>query len=267
MDNIKKQTILCVDDDKRNLELLEALLLPKKYALKFSETGADALAQIEAEIPDLVLLDVMMPGMSGFEVLERLRSEERTRLIPVVLVTALNADMDRIKGFDMGCDDFISKPFDKIELMARVQSLLRISCYRSSLDEKEKLWQAAIREMSQPLIVCGPDWVISNLNQSAQRYLMPGTEFGTVNFLTFIFDHYSVSVPWNELNDCTNAPKKFLIEKKSSDLSVIQRTEVSLEVLENSAHEVVNIVLTLRDTTKEESKKAKGFWSFFSFGG
>jgi CheY-like chemotaxis protein len=266
MDNVKKQTILCVDDDKRNLELLEALLLPKKYALKFSETGADALAQVEAEIPDLILLDVMMPGMSGFEVLEKLRSEERTRLIPVVLVTALNADKDRIRGFDLGCDDFISKPFDKTELMARVQSLLRISCYRSSLDEKEKLWHAVIREMNDPLIVCRPDWVITNLNQAAQRYFMPATEFENVNFLDFIFEHYSVSVLWSELNDCLSVPKKFQIEKKNSGGAAIQRTEVSLEVLENPAHEVVNIVLTLRDMAKdEEKKKMKGFLRFFSF--
>ncbi len=248
MDNMKKQTLLCVDDDTKNLELLEALLSPLGYELKFSESGEDALKQIAQEVPDLILLDIMMPVLSGLEVLARLRSEERTRLIPVVLVTALNADKDRIKGFDMGCDDFISKPFDEIELSARVRSLLSISCYRRSLDEKEKLWNI-IHEMSQPLIVCRPDWVITNLNQAAQRYLMPGTGFENVNFLDFIFDHYSVSVSWNELNDCMSAPKKFKIEKKGSERSAIQRAEVNLEVFENSAHEVVNIVLTLRDTS------------------
>ncbi|MEI7751296.1 MAG: response regulator [Candidatus Omnitrophota bacterium] len=248
------QTILCVDDDKRNLELLEALLLPQGYKLKFSESGKDALEQIAMETPDLVLLDVMMPGMSGLEVLEQLRSWEKTRFIPVVLVTSLHGEEDRMKGVEVGCDDFISKPFDKNELRARVRSLLRISFYRRALDEKEKLWHTVIHGISQPLIVCGPDWVITNLNQAAQRYLMPGTEFKSINFLDFIYEHYTVSVPWDELNDCASAPKKFQIEKKDSERSAIQRAEVSLDVFENSSHEIVSIVLTLRDTGARAEK-------------
>jgi two-component system, cell cycle response regulator len=241
-----KQTILCVDDDKKNLELLRALLLPHGYRIQSSESGKDALEQIAGEIPDLVLLDVMMPGMSGLEVLESLRSWQKTRLVPVVLVTALCDAEDKARGLTAGCDDFISKPFDKIELIARVRSLLRISDYLEVLVEKEKLWRM-IHETSDPLIVCRPDWVIANLNQAAQRYLMPGTEFENVNFLDFIFEHYSVSVPWNELNDCTNAPKKFQITKKGSERSVIRRAEVMLEIYENIAHKVENIILKLRE--------------------
>ena len=246
MDNMKKQIILCVDDDKRNLELLEALLLPQKYALKLSESGEDALKKIAQEIPDLILLDVLMPGMSGFEMLALLRQTARTRSIPVVLVTALNAEEDRARGIEMGCDDFISKPFNKSELIARVRSMLKISFYRESLDEKEKLWHV-INEMNQPVIVCRPDWVITNLNQAAQRYLMPGTGFQNINFLEFIFEHYSVSVPWDKLNDCATAPEKFQIEKKGSGLSAVRCAEVKLEFFENAAQEAVSIVLILRD--------------------
>ncbi|MEI7751304.1 MAG: response regulator [Candidatus Omnitrophota bacterium] len=254
MDNIKKQTILCVDDDKRNLELLEALLLPQKYALKFAESGEAALKQIAQEIPDLILLDVMMPGQSGMEVLDLLRSGERTRFIPVVLVTALHAAQDKAIGLEAGCDDFISKPFDKSELLARIRSLLRISGYRRSLDEKEKLWQV-INDMSEPLIVCRPDWVITNLNRAAQRYLMPGTEFENVNFLNFIFAHYLISVTRDELKDCATAPKKFKIERKETERSAIRCAEAKLEVFENASHELVNIVLTLRDIETELKKQ------------
>jgi CheY-like chemotaxis protein len=246
MDNIKKQTILCVDDDKKNLKLLELTLAPQGYTLKFSGSGADALAQIAEEIPDLILLDVMMPAMSGLDVLELLRKDEKTRLIPVVLLTALSAEEDRMKGLAAGCDDFLSKPFNMIELIVRVRSLLRISNYRSSLDEKEKLWRI-INEMSEPLIVCRPDWVIINLNQSAQRFLVPGMEFENINFLDFTFEHYSVSVPWKELNDCVSAPKKFRIERKDSERPAIQRAEVHLEIYENTAHVVENIVLKFKD--------------------
>lgn len=246
MEPVKKQTVLCVDDDKKNLELLEAVLLPQGYALHFSESGEDALKRIAREIPDLILLDVMMPGMSGLEVLGRLRSDERTRLIPVVLLTALNAEEHKTEGFQAGCDEFISKPFDMIELIVRVRSLLRISQYRKSLDEKEKLWHA-MDEMSQPLILCGPDWVVTNLNRAAQRYLMPVTQFENFNFLDFIFDRYTVSVSRDALKDCGNAPKKFEIEKKSSERFVAEHAEVSLEVSRNSAREAEKIVLTLRD--------------------
>jgi DNA-binding response OmpR family regulator len=246
MEPVKKQTILCVDDDKKNLELLEAVLLPHGYDLHFSESGEDALKQIDREIPDLILLDVMMPGMSGLDVLERLRAKERTRLIPVVLLTALNAEQGRLGGLEAGCDEFISKPFDMIELIVRVRSLLRISDYRKSLDEKEKLW-LAIDEMSQPLILCRPDWVIANLNRAAHRFLMPCTEFKDFNFLDFIFNRYSVSVPRGVLVEVANAPKKFRLGKKDSERFATQCAEVSLEVSKNAAQEVEKIVLTLRE--------------------
>jgi CheY-like chemotaxis protein len=242
----KKQTIFCVDDDKKNLELLEAVLLPQGYALQFAESGESALKRIAKEAPDLILLDVMMPGMSGFEVLERLRADERTRWIPVVLVTALHADENKNKGLDAGCDEFISKPFDMIELIVRIRSLLRISQYRKSLEEKEKMWHA-IDGMNHALILCRPDWIITSLNRAAQRYLMPHTEFQNFNFLDFIYAHYTVSVPRNVLADCKNAPKKFRIGKKESERFANQYAEVSLEVSENPAHEAEKIVLTLQD--------------------
>ena len=193
MANGKKQTILCVDDDKKNLELLDAILSPLGYALQFSESGEDALAQVKTKIPDLILLDVMMPTLSGLEVLKRLRSDEKTRSIPVVIVTALRAEEDRARGLEAGCDDFISKPFEKSELMARVRSLLKISAYRSSLEEKGK-WAHVIGEMNKALVVCRPDWVITNYNRAAQRYLMPDPALEEVNFLELIYKNYSVSV-------------------------------------------------------------------------
>jgi len=198
--------------------------------------------------------------MSGYDLLERLRSEERTRTIPVILVTALNTTEDKAMGSEMGCDDFISKPFDKIELVARIRSLLRISLYRKSLDEKEKLWKV-IQELSPPMILCSPDWVITNLNRAAQRYLMPGTDFEKVNFLDFIFDHYSVSVSRNALVDPGTAPKKFQIEKKGSERFAIGRAEVKLGVLRNASQEVESIALMFREivTDVETKGQSKGF--------
>jgi putative two-component system response regulator len=151
MDSIKNQTILCVDDDKKNLKLLELCLAPQGYTLKFSGSGPDALAQVEAEQPDLILLDMMMPGMSGLEVLERLRREEKTRLLPVVLVTSLNAAEDKIQGIEAGCDDFISKPFDKNELLARVKSLLRIKAFYDQMQNYERNLEAEVARKTEKL--------------------------------------------------------------------------------------------------------------------
>lgn len=254
MNAATKQTILCVDDDSVCLKLLEAYLSPQGYKLRFAESGKDALKQIGKEIPDLILLDDMMPGMSGTEVLERLRADKRTSSIPVAFLTAMNAKEDRIRGIAVGCDDFISKPFNTVELILRVRSLLRIGLDPEVSGKNERLWRH-IAEMSQPMIVCSPDWIITNLNPGAQRYLMPGQGFENVNFLEFVFKNYLVSVPWSQLSNCTMAPKTFHIEKKNSGGSVVQRAEVNLEIFENPDHETLNIVLMLRDVMGETKKK------------
>jgi adenylate cyclase len=118
--------ILVVDDTPHNVKLLADLLSVKGYAVVTAASGVEALAQVEAERPDLVLLDVVMPGMSGYEVCQRLRGNPTTGVLPVVMVTALDPAQERIKGLDAGADDFLTKPINQAELLARVRSLLRI---------------------------------------------------------------------------------------------------------------------------------------------
>jgi len=118
--------ILVVDDTPMNVKLLADLLAVKGYDVATATSGAQALALLEAERPDLVLLDVMMPGMSGYEVCAAIRANPAHAMLPVVLVTALDPDKERVKGLDAGADDFLSKPVSQAELLARVRSLLRI---------------------------------------------------------------------------------------------------------------------------------------------
>jgi adenylate cyclase len=118
--------ILVVDDTAKNVKLLADLLSAKGYSVVTAESGRDALAQLEAERPDLVLLDVVMPEMSGYEVCEKIRANPATRILPVVMVTALDPGEERVKGLDAGADDFLTKPINRAELLARVRSLLRI---------------------------------------------------------------------------------------------------------------------------------------------
>jgi putative two-component system response regulator len=109
-----KPVILAVDDQPQNLELLEAQLGPRGYEVVKASSGEEALQLLAENQIDLVLLDVMMPGMDGFEVTRRIRQDDKYRLLPIVLVTALHETEDRVKGIEAGCDDFISKPFDKL---------------------------------------------------------------------------------------------------------------------------------------------------------
>ncbi|HEY6548695.1 MAG TPA: HD domain-containing phosphohydrolase, partial [Vicinamibacteria bacterium] len=117
--------ILIVDDLPQNLEILCGLLEPEGYALDLAQDGQQAVEMALKNPPDLILMDVSMPRMTGLEACSALKLDERTRLVPIVLITALSAREDRIAGIAAGCDDFLSKPVDFEELLARTKSLLR----------------------------------------------------------------------------------------------------------------------------------------------
>jgi adenylate cyclase len=125
--------VLAVDDNPRNVKLLVELLKAHDYAVIAAESGASALKLIRTEKPDLVLLDVMMPGMSGYEVCQAIRANPDTAMLPVVLVTALDTT-ERAKGLEVGADDFLTKPVNQAELLARVRSLLRIKQYHAQIE-------------------------------------------------------------------------------------------------------------------------------------
>lgn len=125
--------ILIVDDEEKNLKLFKALLSVERCEVATASDGAAALSLVGERLPDLILLDVMMPGMNGFEVCRRLKTDARTQTIPVLMVTALREREDRIKALHAGADDFLSKPIDGTELVVRVKSLLRIKRYYDEL--------------------------------------------------------------------------------------------------------------------------------------
>ncbi len=127
--------ILIVDDNAQNRELLEAYLETLPCAIQSAADGIAALSLVEERQPDLILLDVMMPRMSGFEVCQKLKGDPATRDIPIIMVTALNEVGDVERGVEAGTDDFLSKPFNKLELMTRVKSLLRLRLLKRHLDK------------------------------------------------------------------------------------------------------------------------------------
>lgn len=127
--------VLVVDDNIQNLELLQAYMEELDGVTTVAATdGVEALEKVASENPDLILLDVMMPKMSGFEVCKRLKSDPKTSNIPVVMVTALNELGDIERGVECGTDDFLTKPVNRLELVTRVKSLLRVRHLRGELD-------------------------------------------------------------------------------------------------------------------------------------
>ncbi len=130
-------TVLAVDDEPTNLLVIEKMLTPHGCIVQKATSGQEALDQVWKGLPDVILLDVMMPGMDGFEVCRKLKAGETTRLVPVIIVTALQEKEDRIKGIQAGCDDFISKPIDRLELIARVHALGQVKRLNDDLDHAE----------------------------------------------------------------------------------------------------------------------------------
>ncbi|MGZ4415907.1 MAG: response regulator [Gaiellaceae bacterium] len=128
----RRPRILVVDDLPANVRLLEAVLAPRGYDIVPATSGAAALALVESEEPDLVLLDVMMPGLNGYAVCRRLRASEQTAVLPVIMVTSSIAQEKRL-AIEAGADDFIPKPFNHDELLTRVRSLLRIKSYHDTI--------------------------------------------------------------------------------------------------------------------------------------
>ena len=146
-----KPVILVVDDQPQNIELLEAYLVPQGYEIVNAANGEKALEKLFGNQIDLILLDVIMPGMDGFEVTRRVRQDDRIRLLPIILVTVLWETEDRVKGIEAGCDDFLSRPFDKTELIARVRSLLKVKAYNDLMSNYRKELESEVTRRSDEL--------------------------------------------------------------------------------------------------------------------
>jgi len=163
--------ILIVDDEERNVKLLRGMIASEKYEVDTASGGQEALDYLKSNKPDLILLDVMMPDIDGFEVCRHLKADEDTRIIPVLMVTALMEKEHRVKAMQVGADDFLSKPVDRTELLVRVKSLLRIKAFQDKLFEsnrqitaknerleelertKEELTHMVVHDLMNPLAV------------------------------------------------------------------------------------------------------------------
>jgi putative two-component system response regulator len=143
--------ILVVDDEDRNLRLMEAILVPLGYYIRFARDGEQAVEKAKTEQADLILLDIMMPKMDGFEAARALKADSDTSIIPIVMVTALQNVADRVKALEAGADDFLSKPVDKTEVRARVSSLLKVKAYNDHMRHHQTELESQVAERTKDL--------------------------------------------------------------------------------------------------------------------
>ncbi len=143
--------VLVVDDELFNRELLEGLLVPLGYEVTLAEDGKEALEKVKEKAPDVILLDIMMPIMDGFEVARQLKGKEETKSIPIVMVTALSEVEDRIKALEAGANDFLTKPVDMAELRATVSSQMQVKAYHDHMRDYQKELEAEVAKRTKQL--------------------------------------------------------------------------------------------------------------------
>jgi DNA-binding response OmpR family regulator len=186
MAELKKAKILVVDDEEHIVKAVKYILESEGYSVDAAVDGEQALAQVEKFGPDLILLDVMMPKKNGYDVCRELKEENKTQLIPIIIVTALKQKEERIKGIEAGADDFISKPIDQKELLTRIKSLLRIKFLNDELKEnyqklqdledyKLKLTSLVVHDMKN--IITGSMANLSFLAKDARTFSKEQKEF------------------------------------------------------------------------------------------
>jgi signal transduction histidine kinase len=240
--------ILVVDDDPGSRKLLEGYLLAEGYRVRCAPDGPTALSMAKGEVPDVVLLDVMMPAMTGHEVCRELKRDPATRLSQIMLVTALDSTPDRVEGLDTGADDYISKPVRRDEFLAKVRALLRArkllveldqaqAALRSSIEElqlKKTLAQSLVHDLKSPLsAILGNLDLLEMRSEERLRYLVQRSRQGASRMLKMILNLMDVEgleegrlVPNIEPLDACELVRSTLIE---SEISAGQKN-VTLEL-------------------------------------
>lgn len=189
--------VLVVDDEPMNLRLFEALLAPEGYELECADCGEAALAAVARRIPDLVLLDLAMPGMGGLGVLEALKASERTRLTPVVVVTASTERAQRLRGIALGADEFLTKPIDRAEVRTRLRALLRLKEHMDQMERTENVLLSMARavEARDPHLPEHCERMAAWVQRLGETFGLDAAELRTLRLGAHLHDIGKIAIP------------------------------------------------------------------------
>lgn len=264
-----RSLILVVDDQHLGQIALASLLEPEGYRLAFASSGPEALTQMRLLAPDLVLLDVMMPEMDGFEVCRRIRADPGLALIPVVMVTALDDQASLLQGLEAGADDFVSKPFSRVELRARVRAITRLNRFRTLLDEQRRVASAraqllwAIERSADGYLLLDANERPQDGNARGWHYLDlsgPPAQLSTESFLTLAAGHHRLEpaeawATWPEPTALT----RYLVRTEGTDTLWLQ-----VETLDLPPDGPARRLIHLHDVTGQIVAQ-RNIWAFNSF--
>ncbi|RRR66358.1 MAG: hybrid sensor histidine kinase/response regulator [Candidatus Viridilinea halotolerans] len=265
---MEQGTILIVDDNPQILSILTDLLRPLGHTIVCATDGAMALEMAQHSPPDLLLLDVMMPGMDGFTICRRVRADSQLAQMPVILITALDDRESRIHGFEAGADEFITKPFDYAELRARVSTVLQLNRYRKLNEQQERLaaerqrFAWAVEHSQDGILVLGPDDTIRYANPQARTFLgsdsidATDVSFHALAASRFTFTPSEHWHDWPSSSPNEELPR-FLVRPESRNVA---ERWLRVELLPPSSGDDARVV-RLRDVT-EQLTTQREMWTF-----
>jgi CheY-like chemotaxis protein len=262
-----KNIILIADDEPNWRELIESLLRNTEYTLEFAEDGQETLDKARKLMPDLILMDVTMPVMNGFEATRRLRQDSILAEVPIVMVTSLDDRASRIQGIEAGVDDFLNKPFDGVELRARVTTIIKLNRYRRLIAERTRFEWVVERAFDGYLMLTDDDHLVY-ANPQARIYLELPLEDDTVpteTFLELAKKYYNLEPEegWADWpappSDSFQAPL-YLVRPESASSNILWLQANILDVPDGSQ---ANRMVQLRDITSQVVLK-RDTWKFHS---
>lgn len=256
--------ILIVDDESFGREVLNGLLFNQGYTLAFAAGGAEALAQAARLIPDLILLDVMMPDMDGFETCRRLRADPVLAEVPIIMVTALDDRESRLAGIEAGADDFVSKPFDRTELRTRVQTITRLNRFRRLQVERSK-FEWVIEQSDDGYVVVDEADRLTYANRQARLYLNLSPEpepLPSISFWQLAGQQYSGQPQdaWEGWpNQVIHQSPRYLVKTETAATNTFW-LQVEVLALQSNASRIIR----LRNVTTQMAIQ-RDMWKFHSF--
>ncbi len=257
-------TILIVDDEPAGRQALEGLLLPLDYHLTFAGNGVEALTKAAALIPDLILLDVMMPVMNGFEACRRLRAHPFLAEVPIIMITALDDHDALVQGLEAGADDFLSKPFDRVALRARVKTIIRLNRYRRLLLERARFEWVVEHADDGYLLISESDAVLyANSKASLYLGLVAGKRKPVAkNFLEVARQQYRLEpqrawADWPH-QSAESLPPRYLVRAESPTANAFW---LQVDVLNIPTGPEANRLIRLRDVTAQHAMQ-RDVWQF-----